>query len=167
MFMQVTLLDMLSTGLKPPALTITVLTLTRLLSLALCGKNESIQLASKEVPLLFQVFDSFLQPGVFLQRDLKLGPQVGDHHVWVVHWGWASIWGWLWGWQGQTERSLNMLHTSRMNKLCPRTVTSLSYLTFTIKILIRLVEKPLLLEAVFLIGDGDFIGILIFRSCTK
>ena len=37
-------------------------------------------------------------------------------------------------------------------------------LVLTIKILISLVEKSLLLKVVLFIGDGNFIGILIFRS---
>lgn len=74
----------------PPVLTITVLSLTLLLSLALCGKDEAVQLATEEVPLLFQVLNSFLKPRVFLQRDLQLGPQVGDHHVGIVDWRWSS-----------------------------------------------------------------------------
>lgn len=37
-------------------------------------------------------------------------------------------------------------------------------LVFTIKILITLVEKSLLLKVVLFIGDGNFIGILIFWS---
>lgn len=62
-------------------LTVIVVTLTLFCSLALCGKDKTVQLAPKEVPLLFQVLDSFLKPGVFLQRDLELGPQVGNHHI--------------------------------------------------------------------------------------
>lgn len=61
----VKLLDMVSTHLSP-VLTITVLALTLLLSLALCGKDEPVQLATEEVPFLFQVLNSFLQPRVFL-----------------------------------------------------------------------------------------------------
>lgn len=49
-----------------PVLTVTILALTLVLSLALCGKDKAVQLAPEEVPLLFQVFNSFLQPGVFL-----------------------------------------------------------------------------------------------------
>lgn len=38
------------------------------------------------------------------------------------------------------------------------------FLVFTIKILITLVEKALLLKVVLFIGDGNFISILVFRS---
>lgn len=38
-------------------------------------------------------------------------------------------------------------------------------LQLTIKILITLVEKSLLLKVVLFIGDGDFIGVLVFWSC--
>lgn len=37
-------------------------------------------------------------------------------------------------------------------------------MTFTIKIWIILVEKSLLLKVALLIGNGNFIGIFIFRS---
>lgn len=37
-------------------------------------------------------------------------------------------------------------------------------LQLTIKILITLVEKSLLLKVVLFIGDGNFIGVLIFWS---
>lgn len=36
-----------------PVLTVTVLALTLILSLALCGRDEAIQLATEEVPLFF------------------------------------------------------------------------------------------------------------------
>lgn len=37
-------------------------------------------------------------------------------------------------------------------------------LTFTIKVLITLIEKTLLLKVALLIGNGNFIGVLIFGS---
>ena len=62
-------------------LTITIVALSITLTLALCGEDEAVQLAAEEVPLFLQVLDPLLQPGVLLQRDLQLGPQVGDQYV--------------------------------------------------------------------------------------
>ncbi len=46
--------------------------------LILGGENKSVKLAAQEVPLLFQIFDAFLMPGVFFQRNLQLCSEA-DH----------------------------------------------------------------------------------------
>lgn len=67
-------LTLLFTANMSVALTVTVLALTLILSLALCGKDKAVKLATEEISLLLQVFNSFLQPRIFLQRDLQLSP---------------------------------------------------------------------------------------------
>lgn len=44
--------------------------------------------------------------------------------------------------------------------------TNHSRFRLTIKSLISLAEKSLLLKVALLIRDGDFIGVLVFWSCT-
>lgn len=52
--------------------------------LILGGENESVKLAAQEVPLLLQIFDAFLKPGVFFQRNLQLCSEAGNQKVWTA-----------------------------------------------------------------------------------
>jgi len=40
--------------------------------------DEAVQLAAQEVALLLQLLDAFLEPGVLLQGDVQVSPQVRD-----------------------------------------------------------------------------------------
>lgn len=42
------------------------------------AENKSVKLAAQEVPLLLQIFNAFLEPGVLLQRNLQLSSEAGD-----------------------------------------------------------------------------------------
>ena len=43
--------------------------------------NELVQLAPQEVPLLLQVLNALLQPGVSLQGQVQLGPDAGKYYT--------------------------------------------------------------------------------------
>lgn len=40
--------------------------------------DEAVQLTAQEVPLLLQLLDALLQPGVLLQSDVQVSSQVRD-----------------------------------------------------------------------------------------
>lgn len=58
--------------------------------------DEAVQLTAQEVSLLFQLLNAFLQPGVLLQRDVEVSPQVRNQDERAVLGVKGLLYHWLW-----------------------------------------------------------------------